>query len=368
MNENFSSNIDLSKKAIDQWNTYTTEEKDFWRKYFHLRPIDLQKILSFPPYTHAYRYTLDDEDVAKVVFCAVVEIVRYNFANGMKRAFFGNSGGLDSATTCALLAKAVQVSHDIGHPFDVVAYGMPIKSNPEHHDRAEETAKTFGIQYIRITDLDSVLDAFHTVLNPLVDQFCFSEEEQRRGFGNVKARIRMIVNFFGTTQPGSYVVSTDNLSELYMAFWTLMGDVGGFAPIQNIFKGLELPSIAYALGVPDETLGAKPTDGLEVHISLDEREGGDADAFGGIQYPHLDAIICHATKAGLDLAKLVPVRIDADLIASDLATQERVDSIIATMVSPGSVWKRLRGSIGTSISRDELGLISIEKIGFHLTP
>lgn len=357
--------IDLSVRAIDQWNAYSEEEKVFWSEFFSLQSAESSQDSS-GPYVHPYSYQLEKSDVVRIVFCAVVEILRYNKENNMARAYVGNSGGLDSATTCGLLAGAVKLSKELGEDFEVIAYGMPLHSNPEHNLRASETAKQFGIRHITVENLDAVLDTFKTALVPLAEEYKFSEEEVRRGFGNVKARLRMIVNFFGTTKAGSYVVSTDNLSELYMAFWTLMGDVGAFGPIQNILKGLELPAVARALGVPENTVSAKPTDGLEVHKSLDELEGGDSDAFGGIAYPHLDAIICHAAANGFDLEEKKDVHVAAEKIQHDRADQERVDQLVATMQSPASIWKRTKGSIGVAITREELGLPPVGTIAPQL--
>ncbi len=351
--------FDIREPAIQVWKAYTPDQKATWCTFFGLREFSPRVLDAFPHYRHTYSYRLSGEDIARVVFCAVVEIIRYNKMNQMHAAFVGNSGGLDSATTVALYAKAVALMKDRGEAFEFISYGLPIESNPDHDARAAETASTFGVQHLTIEGLDQVFAAFKTPLTPLAQMCALSDEERRRAYGNVKARIRMIVNFFGTAQSGRYVVSTDNLSELYMAFWTLMGDVGGFGPIQNILKGLELPAVAYALGVPDKTLGAKPTDGLQVHQSLDTEEGGDTDAFRGVYYPHIDAIICHAAKNGLDLFVATPVAVDATQIQTPSATQAVVDSLTAQMVSPAAVWKRTRGSIGSSISREELGLPSV---------
>jgi NH3-dependent NAD+ synthetase len=54
------------------------------------------------------------------------------------------------------------------------------------------------------------------------------------------------------------VLSTDNLSEYWMAFWTLHGDVGDFGMIQMMLKGLELYDLARYLGVPSEIIAARP--------------------------------------------------------------------------------------------------------------
>jgi NAD+ synthase len=296
-----------------------------------------------------------------------VGIIKYNQEHHMNTAVIANSGGLDSAVTSALLSKAAKLSGDLGVPFKVISFGLPIYSNADHNARAKETTDKFSIQHFSIDGLNEVFDNYKNILNPISEELHFNEEEKKRAFGNVKARMRMIVNFFASTKAGTYVVSTDNLSELYMAFWTLMGDVGAFGPIQNIFKGLELPAIAYMLDVPERTLGAKPTDGLEIHQSLDDQEGGDSDAFKGVKYPELDALICQAVKDGLRLDSTQKVFVDVAKFSSiQSIPQETADFLINQMVSPVSVWKRTRGSIGSAISRDELGLKTVFEITNHL--
>lgn len=354
--------LDSTKKAIDIWKGFTVAEQGAWSFYFGLQSFSPEVLEPYAHYRHSYRYYLSNDDIARIVFCAVVEIIRYNKQNNMRRVFMGNSGGLDSATTVALYAKAAALTKDMGGELEVIAFGLPIDSNSDHNARATETAAAFGVRHITVEHLDEILISFKKPLEPLAEAFGLNDEERRRAFGNVKARIRMIINFFGTARSGSYVASTDNLSELYMAFWTLMGDVGGFGSIQNILKGLELPAVSYALGVPTRTLGAKPTDGLQVHKSLDIEEGGDTDAFRGVYYPHLDAIICYAAKNGFDLLKETPVPVDAEKIDSPNATQEIIDKLIAQMSSPASVWKRTKGSIGTSIPREDMGLPSVAEI------
>lgn len=358
--------IDFSKKAIDTWNAYNPEEKGFWMHYLGLKKTDTTVYTDFQPYTHQYTYRLTDEDAARIVFCASVEIIRYNLENKMLYAIVGNSGGLDSAVTCSLLSKAAKISADRGIPFTVTVFGMPIHSNPDHHERAEESALSFGLTYTAVDGLSDVYDMLKHIVEPISHILSFNEEEVRRGLGNIKARIRMIINFFASTKSQSYVVSTDNLSELYMAFWTLMGDVGAFGPIQNVLKGLELPVVAYSLQVPARTLGAKPTDGLNVHTSLDDQEGGDTDAFKGVTYPHLDAIICHAVKNGLVLDKTEKVTIDRTKIDSPYATDQIINGLIAQMVSSASVWKRTKGSIGSAVSRDDLGLPRLDIVSTFL--
>lgn len=358
--------IDLSKSGINNWLDFSADEKKWWFNYFELFDFDFEEIKKFGHYSHNYKYQLSNDDVNRIIFCLVFEILRYNQANKMNRIIVANSGGLDSAVICGLLSRAMKLGNDVEQPFEVVSYGLSIESNPEHGMRAEEVAKKFGLKHIIVDNLDTVYNDLKAVLVPLANSLNFSEEEIVRGLGNTKARFRMIVNYFSTAKSGSYVMSTDNLSELYMAFWTLMGDVGSFAPIQNILKGLEEPAIAIALGVPGSVLEAKPTDGLNIHKSLDNDEGGDSDAFKGVYYPHLDAIICQAVNKGLKLDQASFVGIDASLIDSKSASQEVVDYLVQQMISPSSVWKRTKGSIGTGISRSDLGLLALDQLADKL--
>jgi len=360
------SKINLNKTSLELWKKLNTKEKEYWSLYFELNKLNKKIFNEFKPYKHSYNYKLSNDDVLKIIFCIIIEILRYNKINNMQTAFLANSGGLDSAVICGLLAKTLKLSKDLGEKFKIISYGLPIESNPEHNLRATQTTKKFKIKHITINNLDNIFKEFEKSLLPLTRELKFNQEEIKRGFGNVKARIRMVVNFFGTTQKNSYVMSTDNLSELFMAFWTLMGDVGTFAPIQTILKGLELPAIAYALGVPEQTIGSKPTDGLNIHKSRDSQEGGDADAFFGIEYPHLDAIMCLAMKNGLELDQKKFIKVDAKLIDSKYANQKAVDKLIKQIIAPSSIWKREKGSIGTFIDRKVLGLKPLSTIANKL--
>lgn len=354
--------IDLSTSALKLWNNFTSAEQAEWSKFFDLADFTPAALASFSNYNHNYHYHLTNTDLTRMVFCLVVEILRYNKFNNMKRVFVANSGGLDSAVICALLARAKKLAAVSGEELEVFSYGLPIESNPDHGARAAAVAERFGLEHVVIENLDATYLELKNILLPLSKKLNFNEEELRRGLGNTKARLRMIVNFFSTAKVGGYVISTDNLSELYMAFWTLMGDVGAYGPIQNILKGLEEPALAYVLGVPEVVLAAKPTDGLNVHTSLDSDEGGDTDAFRGIYYPHLDAIICLAVRSGLRLDKVDFVSVPGNLIQSPAASQENVDSLVRQMFSPASVWKRTKGSIGTAPTREDLGLPPLSQV------
>ena len=91
--------------------------------------------------------------------------------------------------------------------------------------------------------------------------------------GNIKARTRMIILYDAAAANNGIVLSTDNLTEFMMGFWTLHGDVGDYGMIQQLWKSEVYNLASYLTQVSDEksgiqgqmaiqsTIDAKPTDG-----------------------------------------------------------------------------------------------------------
>lgn len=85
--------------------------------------------------------------------------------------------------------------------------------------------------------------------------------------GNIKARMRMMYLYDKAYKYKGLVLSTDNLTEFQLGFWTLHGDVGDFGFIQELWK-TEVYGLAELLGEHlDTSIKAKPTDGLGISYS-----------------------------------------------------------------------------------------------------
>jgi NAD+ synthetase len=54
--------------------------------------------------------------------------------------------------------------------------------------------------------------------------------------GNIKARLRMLTLYDIASKTKGIVIDTDNLTEHYLGFFTINGDVGDFNPIGNLWK------------------------------------------------------------------------------------------------------------------------------------
>jgi len=241
--------------------------------------------------------------------------------NNLTYAIFGKSEGLDSSVIAGLLSHLEGVK-----PIGVL---MPCESDPEVERIARLVLDHFQIPWIRV-DLTSefhslmaryysagaVQDQLIKVVRDYGDGYLPNVMAQRkaRAAGNIKVRLRMITLYHIAQLTGGLVVSTDNLSELWMGFWTLNGDVGDFSPIQYVWKGLEEYTIAEALGVPEESLKAVPTDGLDVIPG-----GTDEDQLG-LPYHELDRVIVRLLQNKFDGAEYWS-RAETDALVRQIAEE-----------------------------------------------
>ncbi len=217
-------------------------------------------------------------------------ISRYFKENGLVYAVFGKSEGLDSSVIAGLLSRIKNV-----RPIGVI---MPCESDVESERLAKVVLDHFGIPYVTVDltkefhalmgnyySLKSVNGQLSHILkdhyhDPALVQSI--PHKKNRASGNIKARLRMVTLYHIALLTGGIVISTDNLSEWWMGYWTINGDVGDLAPIQNVWKGMEEPAIARALGVPQEALNVVPTDGLNIETDEDQL---------GLPYKELDRVI-----------------------------------------------------------------------------
>lgn len=220
------------------------------------------------------------------------EIECYFKKHHLTYAIFGKSEGLDSSVIAGLLSNIPDVK-----PIGVL---LPLESNLTTSEIGQEVLEYFKIPYLK-TDLThefhQIAASFyestgtHDQLTRILRQYKDNQtlsslaHKKFRALGNIKARLRMITLYHIAQVTSGIVISTDNYSEYWMGFWTVNGDVGDLAPIQQIFKGRELYTIAEALKVPKSSLDVAPTDGLDVIPG-----GTDQDQLH-LPYKELDSVI-----------------------------------------------------------------------------
>jgi len=152
----------------------------------------------------------------------------------LKSLVLGISGGVDSAIVAAI---AKPICDELNIP--LIGRYIHIESNKkEEKERAEDIGKAFctDFQSIDLTEYFDTLKNLDEMDNEGSPYSEYDYQSKLIRLGNIKARTRMIYLYNLASKNGGLVLGTDNLTEYYLGFWTLHGDVGDFGLIQNLWK------------------------------------------------------------------------------------------------------------------------------------
>ncbi len=223
----------------------------------------------------------------------LISFLREEFERrGFRKAVVGVSGGVDSAVTSFLAAKALGAEN-------VVGMRMPYKtSRRDSLEHAQLVIDALGIES-RTIDISEAVDGY-LAHEPDADP-------ARRG--NVMARERMIVLFDQSAKYGALPVGTGNKTERLLGYFTWHADDSPpINPLGDLFK-TQVWELARFLGVP-EVIIKKPA-------SADLIEGQTDEGDFGITYADADAILnwlvsgyppAALIERGFDAAKVELVR------------------------------------------------------------
>jgi NAD+ synthetase len=308
----------------------------------------------------AYQLTPDQAQVAIQKMRQAIQT--YFQDNNLTYAVFGKSEGLDSSVIAGLLSDLPGVK-----PIGVL---MPIESAPEVERIARLVLDHFRIPAVRVDltpEYHALMVRFYSA-GAVVDQLFgilkdYGDETLARGMvyrksraaGNIKVRLRMITLYHIAQLTGGIVISTDNLSELWMGFWTLNGDVGDLSPIQYVWKGLEEYTIAEALGVPRESLEAVPTDGLDVIPG-----GTDQDQLG-LPYAELDRVIVRLLQNRFDGTTRWPPQ-ETDALVAQIAGELGYSRSEVSHVADQLCRTHFKRHWPHVVTRQEIGLPEIDSL------
>ena len=218
-----------------------------------------------------YRLNNNYEDMLE----NIIEVTRKYFAHDvqLESMIIGISGGIDSALTAALARAVCNLLGLDGREVTLIGQILDMESDKKEMHRAERVANTFCKEY-KYINYDGL---YHQAANRIISKGVSNKDmvtQIRKG--NIKARLRMIKLFDEANRRNGLVLSTDNLTEYSLGFWTLHGDVGNFGMIQNLWKtevyGLAEHLIDYyeragrieEAGVLKDCVDAMPTDGLGI--------------------------------------------------------------------------------------------------------
>ena len=243
-----------------------------------------------------------DIDPALVTEWLVRFIREETAARGFRKAIVGVSGGVDSAVTAFLAARALG-------PENVIGVRMPYRtSSPASLEHAQLVIAALGIP-ARTLDISGAVDGYLAV-EPGADA-------TRRG--NVMARVRMIALFDLSAKDAAIPLGTGNKTERLFGYFTWHADDSPpVNPLGDLFK-TQVWTLARHLGVPAPIVDKAPS----ADLVAGQTDEGDF----GISYEKADRILNHILS-GYTPAEVVARGFDA---ADVEVVRKRVD---------GTHWKR----------------------------
>lgn len=175
---------------------------------------------------------------------------------GFQKTLLGISGGIDSAVSLYLSARALG-------PENVLAVRMPYKTSPQSTlDDAQMMIDDLGVQSMTI-EITNMAD-------PLINRF---EDMTKLRAGNIMARMRMIVLYDQSAAFNGLVMGTSNKTEMLLGYSTIYGDAAAaIQPLGDLYK-TQVRQLARAIGVPEIVIQKPPSADLWIG-QTDEGELG----------------------------------------------------------------------------------------------
>lgn len=224
---------------------------------------------------------------------ALEHFVRDSVENaGARGVVVGLSGGVDSALSAALAARALG-------PERVHAFFLPYReSDPGSKVDADAVAAVYGLA-LRTIDITPQIDAYFEREEPDADRV-------RRG--NKMARERMTILFDQSKKLASLVIGTSNKTEILLGYSTVFGDnASAFNPLGDLYK-TQVRALARQVGVP-EAIAAKPA-------SADLWPGQRSESELGFDYATADEILYLLFDQGLLDDEVVARGYPAEVVAA----------------------------------------------------
>jgi len=246
---------------------------------------------------------------------------------GFKKSVIGLSGGIDSALTAAIAAKALG-------PENVLGIAMPSPyTAPESIADAEALAKNLGIAFT-VIPISPLVETYQSTLAPLFSGRPADVTEQ-----NIQARIRGNLLMAIANKERRLVLSTGNKSEMAVGYCTLYGDMsGGLAMLADVPKMVvyELARFLNRNGevIPLRTIERAPT----AELRPDQRDDDDLPP-----YPVLDQILALYLEEHKPVAEIIALGFDPAVV-QDVVRRVRLNE-----------YKRKQAPMGLKVTAKAFG-------------
>lgn len=218
------------------------------------------------------------------------------------KAVIGLSGGIDSAVTACIAAKA------IGNK-NVMAAFMPSQfTSQDNYEDVVALAQNLGIR-LETLPIDALFKNFRDTLTPVASDILTDLTGQ-----NLQARIRGTLLMAISNKLGAMLLSTGNKSEVAVGYCTLYGDMnGGLAVISDVPK-----TMVYEIGklinkdgeiIPKRIFEKAPS----AELKPDQRDQDDLPS-----YEMLDGILAAYVEGNKTPEQIVSLGYDNQLVKETL--------------------------------------------------
>ena len=235
----------------------------------------------------AARLRLNPKLATRVLVSFIADAVE---TTGTEGVVVGLSGGVDSALSAALAARALG-------PECVLALLLPYKtSSPESSIDANAVARQLQVE-ARTIDISGMIDAY------------FDHHEKEAGKlrrGNKMARERMGILFDQAKKRRALVLGTSNKTEILLGYSTIFGDnASSINPLGDLYKQ-QVWQLAKHLELPTSVVDKKP--------SADLWPGQTDEDELGFAYPTADEVLYLMFDRGLSAKEIVARGYDAEAV------------------------------------------------------
>jgi len=223
-------------------------------------------------------------------------------AAGADEAVIALSGGIDSTLTSHLLVEALG-------PDSVYGLVLPSEVNREGNmsDAERVASELLGIEY-DVVEIAPLVDA---VLDETPDAMRTDDSDRAQtAVGNLRARLRAVLNYFAANSRGAVVAGTGNRSEAQVGYFTKYGDGAvDCHPIAPLYKQ-QVRQLARHVGVPEDLAAKTASAELWADQTDEEELGLDYDTLDSILALHVDGPLSPTATAeqlgvGVDVVERV---------------------------------------------------------------
>jgi len=236
---------------------------------------------------------------------------------GMKGAVIGLSGGIDSALSAYLSAKAIGAEN-------VLAVRMPYRTSSEASLLDAEAV-------IEDLNLPSITVEITDMADALINQFPDMSKLRK---GNIMARCRMITLYDQSAARGLLPMGTSNKTEFLLGYSTIYGDSGvAMQPIADLYK-YQVRQLSRAIGVPNPVIDKPP--------SADLWEGQTDEDELGFTYNDVDQVLYLLVDERYTVDEVIEEGFDADFV-HDVWRRVKANHYKRTMPNIAKISKRTIG-------------------------